>query len=316
MPLLRVDRLCAGYGRIDALRGVSLDVEPGEIVALLGANGAGKSTLLRCIAGLMAPASGSIELDGRRIDGEPAHRVAAAGVALVPEGRGVFPELTVRETLEMGAYLVGDPGQRRRLLDDVHDIFPVLHERSGQRAGTLSGGEQQQLVIARALMSRPRLLLLDELSLGLAPRIVGRLFELLSEVNRRGVTLLVVEQQIGRALQLAGRASVLEKGEVVISGSSRQVGAHPLLREAYLTTGAANAPGARAEPVTEEKILVPLRVSTKRRLQALARDHGDGRVGPHVARAIELYLDSVTAADGDNGSAAHAAAPIPAEVTR
>jgi branched-chain amino acid transport system ATP-binding protein len=301
MSLLRAERISAGYGRIDAVRGVSLSVDEGEVVAILGANGAGKSTLLRCIAGLMKPASGVVELDGRRIDGRPAHRVAALGVALVPEGRGIFPELTIRETLEMGAYLVDDAAERTRRLDSVHDIFPVLAERSAQRAGTLSGGEQQQLAIARALMSQPRLLLLDELSLGLAPRIVARLFELLREINRRGVTLLVVEQQIGRALHVAQRAYVMEKGEIVLAGSSDEVAAHPLLREAYLTAAGGERVAA-IDPETDEKVLVPMRVSLKRRLQAHARIHGDGRVGPHVARAIELYLDNYAREGGGNGA--------------
>jgi branched-chain amino acid transport system ATP-binding protein len=232
--LLSVRDLVVHYGVIRALAGISLEVPEGRIVALIGANGAGKSTTLRAISGLLRPTSGSIDLEGRSISGMPSHAIVALGVAQAPEGRGIFLNLTVRENLDLGAYL-------RRDRDGVHadreralSLFPILKERSGQVAGTLSGGEQQMLAVARALMSRPRLLLLDEPSLGLAPQVVDRIFQVIQEINEAGVSLLLVEQNANMALQVAHHAYVLETGSIVMQGSGRDLLESPEVRKAYL----------------------------------------------------------------------------------
>jgi len=227
---LRVSDVSAGYGGLPALHGVSLEVRPGEIVALVGANGAGKSTLLKCIAGLLKPWSGAIAFEGRGIGGLPAHRVVRTGVACVPEGRRLFLRLSVRENLMVGAYTQRDTGA----LDEVLALFPLLRERESQLAGTLSGGEQQMLAIGRALMSRPRLLLLDEPSLGIAPRIVARIYENLAAINRRGVTVLLVEQNVRAALACAARAYVLQTGRVVQQGTAAELLESDLVRKAFL----------------------------------------------------------------------------------
>jgi len=231
-PALRVLDLSAGYGGLPALNGVSLEVKRGEIVALVGANGAGKSTLLRAVAGLLQPAAGRIEHEGRRIDGRPAHEIVRSGIAYVPEGRHLFGRLTVLDNLLLGAFTRND--RRQAALDEVTALFPVLKERSSQLAGTLSGGEQQMLAIARGLMSRPGVLLLDEPSLGIAPKLVARIYEALAAINRAGLTLLLVEQNVRVALACASRAYVLQTGRIVREGSSAELLGSDLIRRAFL----------------------------------------------------------------------------------
>jgi branched-chain amino acid transport system ATP-binding protein len=230
--LLTIEGLHVAYGRIEALRGVELSVAEGEIVTLLGANGAGKTTTLRTTSGLLTPTAGSITFDGRRIDGMRAHEIVAMGIGHVPEGRRVFPRMSVIENLRIGAYL-----RRGSLTDDIDRVFalfPVLKERRTQLGGTLSGGEQQMLAIGRALMSQPRLLLLDEPSMGLAPLIVARIFEILAEINSQGTTILLVEQNAAQALRLAGRGYVLETGAVVLSDTADALLSDDRVRSAYL----------------------------------------------------------------------------------
>jgi branched-chain amino acid transport system ATP-binding protein len=230
--LLSIDGLDVFYGRIQALRGVTLSVDEGEIVTLLGANGAGKTTTLRTISGLHGPAAGSVTFDGYRIDGLRAHEIVSMGLSHVPEGRRVFPRMTVLENLRMGAY------QRRGSisadLDRVFELFPVLKERRTQDGGTLSGGEQQMLAIGRALMGHPRLLLLDEPSMGLAPLVVAKIFEILAEINAQGTTILLVEQNAAQALRLAGRGYVLETGSISLSDRADALLADDRVRSAYL----------------------------------------------------------------------------------
>src|SRR4051812_6076638 len=230
--MLKVTDLHVAYGAIDALRGISFDVDEGEIVTLLGANGAGKSTTLRTISGLLRPKKGTITLDGDRIDTVAPHTMVKLGLGHVPEGRRIFARMSVRENLEMGAY--NDRGHLHEDTQRVFDLFPVLRERAGQDGGTLSGGEQQMLAIGRALMSRPRLLLLDEPSMGLAPMIVTRIFDIIQEINRQGTTVLVVEQNAAQALRLASRGYVLETGEVVLSDRADTLLADDRIRQAYL----------------------------------------------------------------------------------
>ena len=231
-PALRVLDLSAGYGGLPALNGVSLEVRRGEIVALVGANGAGKSTLLRAVAGLLQPAAGRIEHEGRRIDGRPAHEIVRSGIAYVPEGRHLFGRLTVLDNLLLGAFTHHDG--REQGLDEVTALFPVLKDRAQQLAGTLSGGEQQMLAIARGLMSRPRLLLLDEPSLGIAPKLVARIYEALQAINAKGLTLLLVEQNVRAALTCASRAYVLQTGRMVREGPSADLLGSDLVRRAFL----------------------------------------------------------------------------------
>jgi branched-chain amino acid transport system ATP-binding protein len=233
--LLEVRELDAHYGHIQALRKVSLDVDAGEMVALVGANGAGKTTLLRAVSGLLVPTAGTISLDGERIDRRPAHTVVRRGVAHLPEGRELFGGLSVAENLQLGGWIRGgDKRGTTASLDEVLELFPRLRERSSQAAATLSGGEQQMLGVARALMSAPRLLIIDELSLGLAPRVVNQLFDILREVNERGTAVLIVEQFVHMALGNTNRAYVLSKGEVVMSGPSAELLKDPTLVETYL----------------------------------------------------------------------------------
>jgi len=220
------------YGAIHALKGITLDVGPGEIVTLIGANGAGKSTTLKTISGLLAPRTGEILLEGKRISGLPAHKVAAAGVAHSPEGRRVFPRMSVLENLEMGAFVHGRVD--RDDLTRVFDLFPRLKERIGQNAGTLSGGEQQMLAIGRALMAKPRLLLLDEPSMGLAPILVEQIFEIVVEVNKQGTPVLLVEQNALMALAIAHRGYVLQTGTIVLSDTAQALKENDLVRKAYL----------------------------------------------------------------------------------
>ena len=232
--MLRAVHLTAGYGRLAAVHDVSLTVEAGELVALVGANGAGKTTTLRVLSGLLRPWSGEVWFDGARIDGRPAHEIVARGLGHIPEGRRLFPEMTVRENLEMGAYPPHAKAARRQTLDLVFALFPVLRDRQRQLAGTLSGGEQQMLAIGRGLMSRPRLLLLDEPSVGLAPLLVARIFDVVAAINREGIAVLLVEQNVHHALHLARRAYVLEHGAVVAEGEGRALLQRDELRRAYL----------------------------------------------------------------------------------
>ena len=235
--LLQVDDIRVAYGAIEALRGISFTVEEGEIVTLLGANGAGKTTTLRTVSGLLRPRQGTVVFDGERIDNVPPHAVVTLGIGHVPEGRRIFPRMSVRENLLMGAY--HRRGDFTSDLERVFELFPVLRERSSQDGGTLSGGEQQMLAIGRALMGRPRLLLLDEPSMGLAPMIVTRIFDIIREINQRGTTILLVEQNAAQALRLAARGFVLETGEIVMSDTASALLADDRVRAAYLGEGAA-----------------------------------------------------------------------------
>jgi branched-chain amino acid transport system ATP-binding protein len=232
--ILEVRDLSVHYGAIQALRGISLSVPRGEVVALIGANGAGKTTTLRAVSRMLRASGGQVHFEGEDVTRLPSHELVARGMAHAPEGRGIFLNLTVRENLELGAYLRRD---RDGILEDskrAFQLFPLLAERRSQVAGTLSGGEQQMLAVARALMSRPRLMLLDEPSLGLAPQVVERIFGVLREVNQGGVALLLVEQNAHKALQLAHRAYVLETGSIVMEGTGRELLASPEVRRAYL----------------------------------------------------------------------------------
>jgi branched-chain amino acid transport system ATP-binding protein len=224
----------AGYGPIRALKGVSLRVEEGEIVALIGSNGAGKTTTLMTVSGVIAPTAGRVSLRGEPLGGLAVHEVVARGVCHVPEGRRIFPRLTVRENLEMGAFLVRDPDVVRRRMEEGFALFPILREREEQLGGTLSGGEQQMLAIARALMLEPALLLLDEPSLGLAPLVVARIFEVVKALRGRGTTVLLVEQNANMALRLADRAYVMETGAITIEGRGLDLLEDPRIKECYL----------------------------------------------------------------------------------
>jgi len=232
--ILEVEGLHVSYGAIIALRGISLRVAKGEVVALIGANGAGKTTTLRAVSGMLRPKSGRILLEGEAVQGMKSHLLVPRGMAHAPEGRGIFLNLTVGENLDLGGYLRKDRVQMAEDLDYVFGLFPRLKERQRQVGGTLSGGEQQMLAISRALMSRPKLLLLDEPSLGLAPQVVETIFRILREVNARGVSILLVEQNAHLALNLADHGYVLETGEVAMEGPGRELLASPEIRRAYL----------------------------------------------------------------------------------
>jgi branched-chain amino acid transport system ATP-binding protein len=232
--LLVLDKVNVFYGAIHALRDVSLTVNTGEVVTLIGANGAGKSTTLRAITGLVTPGSGGMRFEGNDITGCPPHRLVARGISMAPEGRGVFANLTVLENLEMGAFLTKDKTTVRRDLERGFSLFPRLKERIKQRAGTLSGGEQQMLSIARALMSHPKLLLLDEPSLGLAPLVCHTIFSTIDNIKAEGTTVLLVEQNANAALKHSDRSYVLETGEVILEGSAAEIAGNPRVREAYL----------------------------------------------------------------------------------
>jgi branched-chain amino acid transport system ATP-binding protein len=231
--MLQLSDIFVSYGMIAALKGVSLEVREGEIVALIGANGAGKSTTLMSISGVAGLTTGSIRYNDRRISGMPPHEIVALGISQVPEGRRILPRMTVRENLEMGAFL-RDKGELSQDLDRVFGMFPAIADRSRQQGGTLSGGEQQMLAIGRALMSRPKLLLLDEPSLGLAPIIVSRIFKIIEEINSQGTTILLVEQNAKAALRLATRAYVMESGRVVMQGPASELANDPGIKKAYL----------------------------------------------------------------------------------
>jgi branched-chain amino acid transport system ATP-binding protein len=232
--VLEVSGIDVFYGDAQALRDVSLRVEAGEIVTLIGANGAGKSTTLRTISGLLRPQRGGIALDGRRLDTAPAHSVAGAGIGHVPEGRRLFPNMTVRENLLMGSYRGKIWKTRSEALDRIYGIFPRLAERATQLAGTLSGGEQQMCAIGRALMGRPKLLMLDEPSLGLAPNIVEQIFAIIQDIARRDVTILLVEQNAQAALEIAHRGYVMATGHIELEGTGRELLDNPYVRQAYL----------------------------------------------------------------------------------
>lgn len=233
--MLKIDNLSVNYGGIKAVRNVSFEVPDGKIVTLIGANGAGKSTILRTITGLVHAASGSITYDGEELTKLPTHTIVTKGITLVPEGRHVFPDMTVLENLKIGAYLRKD-----NLNDDIewiYSLFPRLKERNWQQAGTLSGGEQQMLAVGRALMSRPKLIMMDEPSLGLAPIIVKEIFNIIKEINKRGVTILLIEQNANMALHIADLAYVLETGTIALHGTGQELLANEKVKELYLGKG-------------------------------------------------------------------------------
>ena len=233
MPLLRVENLSAAYGTLRVLHDVSLEIDEGELVSLIGPNGAGKTTILRAISRL-ATTEGSIRFDGREITTRSPQEVVALGVVQCAEGRKLFPDMTVGDNLDLGAYLRSDREGIRADLERVYGLFPVLESRRGQRAGTMSGGEQQMLAIGRALMSRPRILLLDEPSFGISPILIERIFAVIIQLNKEGLTALVVEQNAAVALEVSARTYVLESGRIVLSGSSREVAENRAVRETYL----------------------------------------------------------------------------------
>jgi branched-chain amino acid transport system ATP-binding protein len=232
--MLELRDVTSGYGAIEALRGINLSVEQGEVVTLIGANGAGKSTTLRNVTGLVPITSGDVVFEGVRLNGIPAHQIVGMGISMVPEGRQIFANLSVAENLDLGAYLQKDKGENARQLKRVFALFPRLEERRKQLGGTLSGGEQQMLAIGRAMMARPRLLLLDEPSLGLAPILVRTILMAIDQINREGTTILLVEQNANAALKHSHRGYVLETGSIVMEGPSERLAADPRVREAYL----------------------------------------------------------------------------------
>jgi branched-chain amino acid transport system ATP-binding protein len=234
VAFLTIEDIHTYYGNIQALKGISLEVNEGECVTLIGANGAGKSTTLRSISGLTPPRSGSILFDGREISQLPPQEIVGLGICQSPEGRKVFQRMTVRENLELGAYLRRDHGGIREDMDRVFDLFPRLKEREGQKAGTMSGGEQQMLAIGRALMGRPKLLLLDEPSMGISPILTERIYETIAEINQQGTTILLVEQNANFALDVSNRGYVLETGAVSISDASDALRTNPDVQKAYL----------------------------------------------------------------------------------
>jgi branched-chain amino acid transport system ATP-binding protein len=231
--LLDVKDIHVFYGNIEAVKGMSFHVDRGEIVSLIGANGAGKTTTLRTVSGLLRPREGAVFYDGQRIDLLPAHEIVVLGVAQSPEGRRIFPRMSVRENLDMGAFTRKDAGQREDL-ERILELFPILRERARQAAGTLSGGEQQMLAIGRALMAKPKLLLLDEPSMGLAPIVVQRIFDIVREISEQGMTILLVEQNAAQALSLADRGYVIETGKIVLEDEARSLLANERVRKAYL----------------------------------------------------------------------------------
>ena len=234
MSMLQVTDLCVNYGVIPALKGISFEVNEGEVIALIGANGAGKTTILHTVTGLVEASSGKIEFEGKDITRVPAHQIVKLGLAHVPEGRRVFPEMTVYQNLMLGAFTRNDRAEKQASLQSVYGHFPRLKERARQLAGTLSGGEQQMLAMGRALMSRPRLLLMDEPSMGLSPILVGEIFSIIEEVSREGTTVLLVEQNAKKALSIADRAYVLETGSISLSGSASELLGNDEIRKAYL----------------------------------------------------------------------------------
>jgi branched-chain amino acid transport system ATP-binding protein len=232
--LLDVKDIHVFYGNIEAVKGLSFHVNRGEIVSLIGANGAGKTTILRTVSGLLRPRDGAIFYEGQRIDLLPAHEIVGLGVAQSPEGRRIFPRMSVRENLDMGAFIRRDAAGQREDMDRIMDLFPILKERARQAAGTLSGGEQQMLAMGRALMARPRLLLLDEPSMGLAPLVVQTIFETIRDINEQGMTVLLVEQNAAQALSLAHRGYVIETGRIVLEDEASSLLENEQVRKAYL----------------------------------------------------------------------------------
>ena len=234
MTLLNVENLKVSYGLIQAIKGVSFHVDQGEIIALIGANGAGKTTIMHALSGLIPKRGGSVTFDGKDITNTPAHKLVPMGIAQVPEGRRIFQELTVAENLRLGAYTQDDKQKNEETLEKMYERFPILKERSRQIAGTLSGGEQQMLAMSRALMSHPKLLLLDEPSMGLSPLYVNTIFEMIQKVNEEGTTVLLVEQNAKKALSIANRAYVLEIGMIQKTGTGAELLADDSIRKAYL----------------------------------------------------------------------------------
>ncbi|KMO43221.1 leucine/isoleucine/valine transporter ATP-binding subunit [Methylobacterium tarhaniae] len=232
--MIEIRDLHAGYGDTEVLQGIDLDVRAGEVVAIVGANGVGKTTLLRTIAGLIAPSRGSITAEGEAIGGLGAHRVVERGIVMVPEGRRLFPRMTVRRNLEIGAYAARARPRLKQSLEEVYALFPILREREDQLGGTLSGGQQQMCAIGRGLMALPSVLMLDEVSLGLAPIAVKRVYEAVRAIRDRGLTLIIVEQNVGQALKVADRAYVIQGGRVVLSGTGRELTNNEDVRRAYL----------------------------------------------------------------------------------
>ena len=303
MSLLRVRGLRAGYAGIPVIFGIDLEVGAGEIVAVLGANGAGKTTTLRAVSGLVRPLAGEILFDDRRIAGRPADMIARAGLVHVPEGRGLFRSLTVEESLGLAAAAARIPrGDIPALVSEVYEIFPRLRERSGQAAGTLSGGEQQMLALARGMVARPKLLLIDEMSQGLAPTVVAGLFDLVARFPERGTSVLLVEQFVSRALALASRAYVLEKGLVTYAGEAKKLAEDTdFVRSSYLGRGEveAEAEGRAVKGVRQrvtarraaaEEVSVPLPPALMRALTDQAEREGVP-VGDLVARALRALGD-------------------------
>jgi branched-chain amino acid transport system ATP-binding protein len=234
MNLLSVENLKVSYGGIQAVKGIDLHVASGELVALIGSNGAGKTTTLKTLAGLLRPASGQLHYDGKNLKDAAAHQRAAMGISLVPEGRGIFARMTVTENLQMGAYRRSDKNEVAADLERMYELFPRLTERKDQLAGTLSGGEQQMVAMARALMSRPRLLMLDEPSMGLAPLMVQKIFETISDIAAQGMSILLVEQNASLALEAAQRGYVMESGAITLSGTADELRNSSAVRRAYL----------------------------------------------------------------------------------
>ena len=234
MSLLKVTDLRVSYGGIEALKGISFDVEEGEIVTLIGANGAGKSTTLRAISGLVHPSGGTVEFAGKDVTGADTQKIVEGGIALVPEGRRVFPNLTVLENLKIGAYLRRDDAAVRQDLEEIFELFPRLKERQWQLAGTLSGGEQQMLAVGRAMMTRPKLMMMDEPSLGLAPLVVKDIFRIIQILKQRGITILLIEQNANAALKCADYGFVMETGRITLSGTGAELLSNEQVKAAYL----------------------------------------------------------------------------------
>lgn len=232
--MLNIDNINVFYGAIHAIKGISIEVDKGEIVTLIGANGAGKSTTLRTISGILKPKTGTISFEGNIINGQMPHKIVSCGISQVPEGRRIFANMTVMENLELGAYVRKNKKEIKEDLDTVFSHFPRLQERKKQQAGTLSGGEQQMLAMGRALMSRPKLLLLDEPSMGLAPILIKEIFSIIKKINKEGTTILLVEQNANMALSIADRAYVLETGKITLSGNAKDLAASEDVRRAYL----------------------------------------------------------------------------------
>lgn len=296
-PLLELQNVTITYGQIAAVRNLSLEVGQGELVALLGANGAGKTTTLRTISGLQRPRAGNIFFAGQRIDRMGSEKIARLGIAHLPEGRGMFPRLSVDENFRMAAYGAGVPmGEYNARLDSALELFPVLRERMSQLAGTLSGGQQQMLAVARALVTRPRLLMIDELSFGLAPVVVKQLFALLPTILASGTSILLVEQFVGQALAVAARAYVLEKGEVSYAGSAVELSQREgFVESSYLGAGAKRPEYQRTRSQETEMLRVRIEPSMLRRLRAA----GNGRTMHEMANeALRNYLAASEAAHG------------------